>query len=272
MIFAIPSLHFIDILKGILSFPDIIEGRPKIATVTKGFIERNGSVQLILDAMESYLPGIYKGHLAYLSGPSHAEEMGKDKLTGLISASRNWKIALWFRDLLQSKTLMMFPSLDVVGVQVSASSKNIIAIAYGILEALSEIDPVVGDNTKSLLFAAGLNEIQTIGMALGSSHPETFTSIAGVGDLDVTCHSDFARNRRFGKEIVLEGIIERFADIEDLINQIDSIGYTPEGVPASKHIYKIAISHKLKLPVAQRIFRILNREMEPLELIDSFTN
>ncbi len=270
LIFSVPSLYLMDVLRQLLRFEDIIEAHPLIAAVTKGFIPGKRGIQFVLEAMESYLPGAYKDHLVYISGPSHAEEMGRDKITGLISASGDAKNALYFRNLLRSPSVMVFPSLDTIGVQVSAAAKNIIAIAFGILDALKEIEPLVGDNTESLLFAAGLNEIQTLGTALGSTHPETYTSIAGVGDLDVTCHSVHGRNRRFGRQIVLDNIIEPYENIDDLIEHIDDIGYLPEGVPATKYAMQMVENRSLKLPVIQRVFRILNREMEPPELIGSF--
>ena len=270
LIFAVPSLYLMGVLRQVLGFDDIVEARPRIAAVTKGFIPGRRGVQLVLEAMESYLPGAYKDRLVYISGPSHAEEMGRDKLTGLISASADGKNALFFRDLLRGPSVMVFPSLDVVGVQVSAAAKNIIAIAFGILDALKDIDPLVGDNTESLLFAAGLAEIQILGTALGSTHPETFTSIAGVGDLDVTCHSVHGRNRRFGRQIVLEGVIEKYEGIDALIEDIDSLGYLPEGVPAAKYAIELIGNKVLKVPVIHRVHDILNRDMEPLELIDSF--
>ena len=270
IIFAVPSLYLMEIVRKVLGFENIIEAEPKIAAVTKGFIQGKNGIQFVLDAMETYLPGAYKNHLVYISGPSHAEEMGRDKLTGLISASMDAKNAIYFRDLLKGPSTMVFPSLDIIGVQVSAAAKNIIAIAFGILDALKEIDPLVGDNTESLLFAAGLNEIQTLGNALGSTHPETFTSIAGVGDLDVTCHSPHGRNRKFGRQIVLKDILSPFKNIDDLIDNIDKIGFLPEGIPATKYAMELAKSHSLKIPVITKVFQILNREMEPLELIDSF--
>ncbi|MCG8452142.1 MAG: NAD(P)-dependent glycerol-3-phosphate dehydrogenase [Spirochaetales bacterium] len=271
LIFAVPSLYLVDVLRRVLGLEDVIEAVPRIASVTKGFIPgRDGRGNFVLETMERYLPGAYTNRLVYISGPSHAEEMGRDILTGLVCASKDGKNALWFRNLFQGPSLMTFPSLDTIGVQVSAAVKNVIAIAFGILDALKEIDPLVGDNTESLLFAAGLNEIQTLGTALGATHPETFTSIAGVGDLDVTCHSVHGRNRRFGRQIVLKGILEQFTGIEDLITRINEVGYLPEGVPATKYAAELAHEKSLKLPLIQRIFAILDRKMEPLELIDSF--
>jgi len=99
-----------------------------------------------------------------------------------------------------------------------------------------------GDGTESLLLAAGLNEIQTLGKAMGATHPETFTSISGIGDLDVTCRSVFGRNRRFGKDIVEKKILAPFKDIDDLIARIGEIGYLPEGVVAAKHAKVLLIN------------------------------
>ena len=120
-----------------------------------------------------------------------------------------------------------------------------------------------------LLLAAGLNEIQSIGTALGSEYPETFTSIAGVGDLDVTCRSKHGRNRRFGREIVKDRILARFKNLEDLIKNWHQLGYLSEGAVATKYVHQLAAEHKLKLPICQTVHAILNREIEPLQAISA---
>ena len=91
------------------------------------------------------------------------------------------------RELLKVPGLMVFSSFDIIGTQICAAAKNVIAAVYGAMDAISETSDIVGDNTESLLLAAGLNEIQTLGFAMGATHAETFTSVSGVGDLDVTC-------------------------------------------------------------------------------------
>ena len=185
---------------------------------------------------------------------------------------------------------MVFSSLDVIGVQVSAAMKNVIAIAFGVLDAHKEkTGAVFGDNTESLLLAAGLNEIQTLAVTLGATHPETFTSIAGVGDLDVTCRSQYGRNRRFGRAAALEGVLKPFSDIDELISRIDEIGYMPEGVVAARAVRELttglplglspfssrgstlgpALGSSRKLPITDGVFRILNREVEPFDAIES---
>jgi glycerol-3-phosphate dehydrogenase (NAD(P)+) len=102
-------------------------------------------------------------------------------------------------------------------------------------------------------------------MTLGATHPETFTSISGIGDLDVTCRSVHGRNRRFGREIIIKDILKPYKNIDDILNHICDIGYLPEGVAAAKYIKVIAEKHNLKLPVSTNLCRLLNREIEPME-------
>lgn len=267
LIFSTPSLYLLDAVKRIITVPAIAEGQTTIGVLTKGFVSTKRGPRLILETMEDYLPGFYKGNLVYISGPSHAEEVARGKLTGLISASQNPKNSIRFRELLNSPSLMVFSSLDVVGVQISAAVKNVVAVAFGILDALKENSGSIGDNTESLLLAAGLNEIQTLARSMGSTHPETFTSIAGVGDLDVTCRSVHGRNRRFGREIILKNLIQPYRSIEDVINNLGTIGYLPEGAVAASNVKEFAERYGLKLPICLGVYRILNRESEPMDEI-----
>ena len=265
---ASPSLFLLDTIKQILTVPGILEGETILVVLTKGFLLTNRGPRLIVETLEDYLPGFYRGNLVYVSGPSHAEEVCRGILTGLISASANPRNSIRVRKLLASTNLMLFSSLDIVGVQVSAAFKNIIAIAFGILDALAEDSISLGDNTESLLLAGGLNEIQRIAAALGATHPETFTSIAGIGDLDVTCRSPHGRNRRFGREIVLKKLLEGYADIDELIADIGDIGYLPEGLMAVRAAKQIIEEHRLKLPITMGVYRILNKELGPAEGVE----
>ncbi|MBI9106527.1 MAG: NAD(P)H-dependent glycerol-3-phosphate dehydrogenase [Spirochaetales bacterium] len=267
LIIATPSLYILDIVKKIVPVSDIMEGKPTIGILTKGFIQGQNGPALITKAMEDYLPGFYKDNLVYISGPSHAEEVARGKLTGLISASRNGMNSIRFRELLSGSNLMVYSSFDIIGVQTCGAMKNVIAVAYGILDALMEISENFGDNTESMLLAAGLNEIQLLGKALGSEYPETFTSLAGVGDLDVTCRSKYGRNRKFGREVVNDRKLDEFSDIDDLITNINRIGYLPEGVVATRFVKQLIKQHKLKLPIAESVYRILNKEEQPLEAV-----
>ena len=277
LIYAVPSLFLLDTLKKSLYVNSIREGKTIIAVLTKGFLPSdNNGPRMIVETMEDYLPGFFRQSLVYISGPSHAEEVSRGKVTGLIAASENVKNSIRFRDLLKNPRLLVYPSFDVRGVQVAAAAKNVIAIAFGMLDAvktagkessaqLSKNANMFGDGTESLLLAAGLNEIQLLGMALGATHPETFTSISGIGDLDVTCRSALGRNRRLGREIMEKDILKSYKNIDDLLLRIGEIGYLPEGVVAAKYIRILAEKHKLKMPISVGLCKTLNREIEPIE-------
>lgn len=264
---ATPSLYLKETAQRLVDASSVAKGKTPIAILTKGFVAGSPRPQLITESLEEILPSAYRGNLVYISGPSHAEEVSREKLTGLISASQSAKSSIWFRELFSGTNLMVFSSFDIIGVQTCAAVKNVIAIAFGMLDALMELSERFGENTESLLLAAGLNEIQSIGLALGSTHPETFSSIAGVGDLDVTCRSRYGRNRRFGREIIADHIIERFRNLDDLIARIDAVGYLPEGAVAARHVQRIAELFGLRLTICNSVHRILNREVEPLAAI-----
>ena len=267
LIIATPSLFLINTVKQLISSPDIREGKTVIGVITKGFIPSPAGPKFIVSSLEDYLPGFYRDNVVYIAGPSHAEEVARNKLTGLISACKNGKNSIKIRELLSSSSLAVFSSIDVIGVQTCAATKNVIAIAFGMLDAIKEKSDIFGDNTESLLLAAGLNEIQTIGQALGATHPETFTSISGVGDLDVTCRSIHGRNRRFGREIILKRLLKDFSSLDDIINNIDKVGYLPEGAVAAKYVHQIMEQQKLKLPISSTVYSILNKEVSPLEAV-----
>jgi glycerol-3-phosphate dehydrogenase (NAD(P)+) len=282
IILAVPSPYLMSVVKRMLSAPNVMDGESLFIVVTKGFIPgREGpsgreAPQLILETLEDYLPGFYRGNTVYLSGPSHAEEVSRGMITGLAAASQNGRNAIRARELFRGSRVLVFPSLDTVGVQVCAAAKNVVAIAFGMLDAIAgrgEGDTGAaefGDNTESLLLAAGLNEMQTLGTSLGATHPETFTSIAGVGDLDVTCRSIHGRNRRFGREIVEKGVLKKFRDLDDLLARLGELGYLPEGAVACKQVQVIAAERRLDLPIMSGVHRILDRVAEPLAFLEDY--
>lgn len=278
IILASPSIYLMQTIDKLLDCP-AFSGRHEeekpitIAILTKGFLPgKNGEPTFIVDTLEARLPSFFADKLVYVSGPSHGEEVAEGSVTGLIAASLNPMAAIRCREILKSRSLLVYSSLDVIGVQVCAAVKNVIAVGFGILDALAEKSKLFGDNTESLLLAAGLNEIQTIGISLGATHAETFTSIAGVGDLDVTCRSKFGRNRKFGREIVNSSILEKYENLDNLINRIEEVGYLPEGVIACKYVNKIANRDNLKLPICTGLYKILNKELKPEDYIEQILN
>ncbi len=268
LIIASPSLYLASTLAKIVNVPNIADGSTVIASLTKGFVPSAEGPKLILETMESALPEIYKDCTVYVAGPSHAEEVAMGKLTGLVAASLNPKNSIRVRELMRVPGLMVYSSFDVVGVQICAAAKNVVACVYGALDAITETSELFGDNTESLLMAAGLNEIQTLGFAMGATHAETFTSISGVGDLDVTCKSKYGRNRRFGQDIVKTDMLAKFTSIDDLIANVGKIGYLPEGAIACKYVHEIGIKKDLRLPLTDALYKILNKESTVDEAIN----
>lgn len=268
LIIASPSLYLEATVRDICDLPSIQDGTTCIGVLTKGFIPSENGPRLILETLEAVLPDSYRKSLVYIAGPSHAEEVAMGKLTGLIAASENPMNSIRFREVLRSRGLLVYSSLDVIGVQVCAAAKNVIAVAFGVLDAIAEHSDEFGDNTESLLLAAGLNEIQQIGRAMGATHQETFTSISGVGDLDVTCRSKYGRNRRFGQDIIKNKILDKFTSLDDLLSRIHEIGYLPEGAVACKYVHELSRTQNLKLPISNGLFTILNKEKEPFEFIE----
>lgn len=272
LILASPSLYLEKTCSLIADVPSIANGSTCIGVLTKGFVPSENGPRLILETMEGVLPECYKKNLVYIAGPSHAEEVAMGKLTGLIAACENPMNSIRFREVMKVPGLMVFSSLDVIGVQICAAAKNVIAVIYGCLDAIAESSPIFGDNTESFLLAAGLNEIQTLGFAMGATHAETFSSISGVGDLHVTCKSKYGRNRRFGHDIINKKILEPYSSLDDLIEHISEIGYLPEGAIACKYVHQIAEKLDIKLPISNGLYRILNREIEPVDFMKELLN
>lgn len=267
VIIATPSIFLESTVKKIINVPNIVDGTSVIATLTKGFVPSENGPKLVVQTIEDCLPECYKGCVVYVAGPSHAEEVAMGKLTGLVAACENPKNSIKVRELLHVPGLMVFSSFDTIGVQICSAAKNVIACVYGALDAITETSTIFGDNTESLLMAAGLNEIQTLGFAMGATHAETFTSVSGVGDLDVTCKSKYGRNRRFGQDIIKTDILSKFKDIDDLIANVGKIGYLPEGAIACKYVHQIAQEKKLRLPMCDGLFRVLNKEVTVDEIL-----
>ena len=269
---ASPSIFLAQTLSKINTVPNIVDGTTVIAALTKGFVPSPNGPKLILETIESALPEVYKDCTVYVAGPSHAEEVAMGKITGLVAASLNPKNSIRVRELLKVPGLMVFSSFDIIGTQICAAAKNVVAAVYGAMDAISETSDIVGDNTESLLLAAGLNEIQTLGFAMGATHAETFTSVSGVGDLDVTCKSKYGRNRRFGQDIVKTDMLTRFKDIDDLIANVGKIGYLPEGAIACKYVHEIAQKKDLKLPLCNALYRVLNKESTVEDMVKELLN
>lgn len=180
--------------------------------------------------------------VAVLSGPSHAEEVGRGIPTGVVAACSDSEIAHLVQDVFMTDCFRVYTSPDVVGVELSAALKNVIALCAGICDGMK-----FGDNTKALMMTRGLTEVARLGMALGSRQ-ETFAGLAGVGDLIVTCTSMHSRNRRAGI-LIGEGKSAQQA--------MKEVGAVVEGYYATRSAMELAGRVGVEMPITQAAYDVL---------------
>ena len=209
-----------------------------LVSVSKG-IEKDTSLrlsQVIEEELQGHCP------VVVLSGPSHAEEVGRRIPTGVVAAADTMELAQKVQDIFMNQRFRVYTSDDKVGTEVCAAMKNIIALCAGCCDGMG-----YGDNTKALLMTRGLAEMARLGVALGG-RKETFTGLAGVGDLIVTCCSMHSRNRRCG--ILLGQGKEIHAAMEE-------VGAVVEGYYAAANARALAQKVGVEMPIAQAAYEVL---------------
>lgn len=225
-------------LSGLLS-PETI-----LVSVSKG-IEKDSSLRLS-QVIEEELRG---NTVVALSGPSHAEEVGRGVPTALVSACGDIAAAQLVQDLFMNERLRIYTSNDIIGVELGAALKNVIALCAGCCDGMG-----FGDNTKAMLMTRGLTEIARVGEKMGG-RKETFAGLAGMGDLIVTCTSDHSRNRRAGL------LIGAGVPAQEAMKQV---GAVVEGYYAAASGYKMARRYGVEMPITEAIYKILYEDA-PLE-------
>lgn len=169
-----------------------------VVILSKGVEE--GSLMLMTEVLEDVFGN--KGRLAGLSGPNHAEEVGKGVPSATVIAAHSEDVGRLFQDLFMTRFFRVYTNPDVVGVELCGASKNVVAVAAGVCDGLG-----YGDNTKATLMTRGLAEMSRLGHAMGAN-PLTYMGLAGVGDLIATCTSRNSRNRALGEFIGAGGTLE----------------------------------------------------------------
>ena len=182
-----------------------------------------------------------------LTGPSHAEEVSQDIPTGLLAACQNQQKAELVQDAFMSETLRIYTSADPVGAELGGALKNVIALCAGITDGLG-----FGDNTKAMLMTRGLTETARLGVALGAKK-ETFTGLAGVGDLIVTCTSMHSRNRRAGI------LIGQGKSAQEAMKEV---GAVVEGYYAAKSAYELGKSRGIDMPITEAAYKVLYEDAD----------
>ena len=209
-----------------------------VVSVSKG-IEKETSTTLT-EAIHEELGPDYP--VVALSGPSHAEEVGRRVPTTVVAASRDQAAAELVQDLFMNPRFRVYTSTDKVGTELCAALKNIIALCAGCCDGMG-----CGDNTKALLMTRGRAEMARLGVALGGKQ-ETFAGLAGVGDLIVTCCSMHSRNRRCGI-LIGKGVEPKEA--------VKEIGAVVEGYYAAVTARTLAQKVGIEMPIAQAAYEVL---------------
>ena len=158
-----------------------------IVDVSKGI--EDSTLMILTDVIEQEIP---QCQAAVLSGPSHAEEVGRDIPTTVVAGAKDRETAEYIQNLFMNKVFRVYTSPDMLGIELGGALKNVIALAAGAADGLG-----CGDNTKAALITRGIAEMSRLGVAMGG-HIETFNGLTGIGDLIVTCASMHSRNRRAG--------------------------------------------------------------------------
>lgn len=177
-----------------------------------------------------------------LSGPSHAEEIGRRLPASVVAASGDLGLARQVQRMFNTQRFRVYTNLDLIGVELSGALKNVIAIAAGISDGLG-----YGDNAKSSLMTRGLVEMTRFGVRFGAESA-TFSGLAGIGDLITTCVSKYGRNRRVGEEL------GRGKTLAQILAGMESVA---EGVATAKSVYEISEQEGLETPIMSEVYRVL---------------
>ncbi|MDR1605235.1 MAG: NAD(P)-dependent glycerol-3-phosphate dehydrogenase [Gracilibacteraceae bacterium] len=180
--------------------------------------------------------------VAVLSGPSHAEEVGREVPTAVVSAAADPAVAEAVQDMLMTASFRVYTNLDIIGVELGGALKNIIALCCGALEGAAS-----RDNTKAALMTRGAAEMARLGVALGGEQ-STFFGLAGIGDLIVTCMSPHSRNLRAGR------LLGTGMPLEQVLAEV---GMVVEGVRNTRVARELSRMHGIEAPVTEQAYRVL---------------
>ncbi|HEY6606500.1 MAG TPA: NAD(P)H-dependent glycerol-3-phosphate dehydrogenase [Gaiellaceae bacterium] len=183
--------------------------------------------------------------VAVLSGPNMAEEIAEGLPSASVIAGEDRALAEWLQEAITSMVFRVYVNDDLVGVELCAAAKNVIALAAGGVDGLG-----LGDNAKASLITRGLAEMARLGEASGAA-PETFAGLAGMGDLNVTCYSSYGRNRRAGE------LIARGASAGEAVAEI---GQVVEGLTTAPVLRDLSRRLEVELPITEGVCRVLGGE------------
>lgn len=208
-----------------------------IVDVAKGIEE--STLKTLSQVIEEELP---EAQVAILSGPSHAEEVSRGLPTTCVVGARSQETAEYLQSVFMSPIFRVYTSPDMLGIEIGAALKNVIALAAGIADGLG-----YGDNTKAALITRGIAEITRLGVKMGGKE-QTFVGLSGIGDLIVTCASMHSRNRRAGI------LIGKGYTMEEAMKEVQMV---VEGVYSAKAAKALAEIYGVDMPIVEQINLVL---------------
>lgn len=234
IISAIPTQNCREVFKQIKSK---VKKNSIIVNVSKGL--EVGTLFRISEIVSQELPNL---RYCVLSGPSHAEEVGREIPTTVVASSQLREVAEKIQDIFMTNRFRVYTNPDVIGVEIGGALKNIIALGAGISDGFG-----YGDNTKAALMSRGFIEIAKLGIKLGASGT-TFSGLSGIGDLIVTCTSEHSRNRRAGI-LMGQGYTASKAT--------EKVGMVVEGIKTTKAAYEISKKYNVDMPITTQLHKII---------------
>lgn len=214
-----------------------------IVNVGKGIEE--STLKTLSDIIKEEIP---QADVAVMSGPSHAEEVSRGIPTTCVAGACTKKTAVYIQDIFMSENFRVYTSPDIIGIELGASIKNVIALAAGIADGLG-----FGDNTKAALMTRGIVEIARLGEKMGAKY-ETFAGLSGIGDLFVTCTSKHSRNRNAGN------LIGKGYTVSEAMKEINQV---VEGVYSAKAALALAKQYDVEMPIVEQINLVLFEGKSP---------
>ncbi len=236
LVMAVPSPFFRSTAHTMV--PYCAKGQ-RIVSVAKGIEE--DSLLTLSEILEQELREA-QVEVAVLSGPTHAEEVGKGMPTAIVAGAHTQEMAEYVQDIFMNDYFRVYTSMDMKGMQIGAALKNVIALAAGTADGLG-----CGDNTKAALITRGIAEIKRLGLAMGCE-PETFSGLTGIGDLIVTCASMHSRNRRAGI------LIGKGYTPDQAMKEVKQV---VEGVYSAKAAMQLSEKYQVQLPIIEQVNLVL---------------
>lgn len=215
----------------------LVQPGQKIVNVAKGIEEE--SLMTLSEIIEQEIP---QADVAVMSGPSHAEEVGRGVPTTIVVGAKTRATAEYIQNLFMNEVFRVYISPDILGMELGGALKNVVALAAGIADGLG-----YGDNTKAALITRGITEIARLGIAMGGKF-ETFCGLTGIGDLIVTCASMHSRNRRAGI------LIGQGKSCEEAMAEVQMV---VEGVYSAKAAMALAKKYDVALPIIEQVNEML---------------